>query len=134
MDDWEKFNETSLPEIEDFYSHLNMEDIADADYTHTKRVCEDFEIKHLCEYYDLYIPSDTLLLAEVLCVLKYVNLTLQDFFPGLAWQAALKKTKVKLDLLTDIDMLLMVEKGIIEGICPSIYRYSKANKKILERL
>ena len=45
MDDWEKFNETSLPEKEDFYSHLNMEDITDADYAHAKRVCKDFEIK-----------------------------------------------------------------------------------------
>ena len=52
--------------------------------------------------------------------------------PGLAWQAALKKTKVKLDLLTDIDMLLMLEKGIIGGICHSIYRYSKANKKYMK--
>ena len=46
MDDWEKFNETSLPEKEDFYSHLNMEDITDADYEHTKRVCKDFEMKN----------------------------------------------------------------------------------------
>ena len=42
MDDWEKFNETSLPEKENFYSHLNLEDITDADYAHTKRVCKDF--------------------------------------------------------------------------------------------
>ena len=46
MDDWEKFNETLLPEKEDFYSHLNIEDITDADYTHSKRVCKDFEIKY----------------------------------------------------------------------------------------
>ena len=52
--------------------------------------------------------------------------------PGLAWQAALKKTKVKLDLLTDIDMLLMVEKGIRGGICHSIYRYAKANNKYMK--
>ena len=55
MDDWEKFNETSLPEKEDFYSHLNMEDITDADYAHAKRVCKDFEIKNLEEYHDLYV-------------------------------------------------------------------------------
>ena len=66
MDDWEKFNETSLPEKEDFYSHLNMEDITDADYAHAKRVCKDFEIKNLGEYYDLYVQSDTLLLVDVL--------------------------------------------------------------------
>ena len=49
IDDWKKFNKTSLPEKEDFYSHLNTEDITDADDTHAKRVCEDFEIKHLRE-------------------------------------------------------------------------------------
>ena len=65
MDDWEKFHETSLPEKEDFYSHLNMEDITDVDYTHTKRVWKDFEIKNLGEYHDLYAQSHTLLLADV---------------------------------------------------------------------
>ena len=53
MDDWEKFSETSLPEKEDFYSHLNMEDIIDADYTHIKRVCKYFKINNLGEYHDL---------------------------------------------------------------------------------
>ena len=65
MDGWEKFNETILPEKEDIYSNLNMEDITDADYMHAKRVCKDFEIKHLGEYHDLYLNSDTLLLADV---------------------------------------------------------------------
>ena len=55
MDDSEKFNETSLPEKEDFYSHLIMEDITDADYAHTKIVCNDFEIKYLWKYHDLYV-------------------------------------------------------------------------------
>ena len=50
MDDWEKFNETSLPEKEDFCSHLNMKDITDSDYAHAKRVCKDFKIKNLVEY------------------------------------------------------------------------------------
>ena len=67
-------------------------------------------------------------------VLKYTNLILKFLSArGLAWQAALKKTKVKLDLLTDIDMLLMVEKGIRGGICHYIYQYAKANS-IHERL
>ena len=61
----EKFNETSLPEKEDFYSHLNMEDITDADYAYTKRVCKDFWINNLEEYHNLYVQSDTLLLADV---------------------------------------------------------------------
>ena len=136
MDDWEKFNEMSLPEKEDFYSHLKMEDITDADFVHGKRVCKDFEIKNLGEYLDLYVQSDTLLLADVLenfrnmCINIY-ELDPANVFsaPGLAWQIALKKTKVKLNLLTDIDMLLMVEKVIRGGICHAIYRYAKANSK-----
>ena len=84
MDDWEKFNETSLPEKEDFYSHVNMEDITDADYAYTKRVWR-ISLTNLGEYHDLYVESDTLLLAEVLrtleiCILKYTNLILQNFF------------------------------------------------------
>ena len=65
IDDWEKFNETSLPEKEDFYSHLDMKDITDADYVHTQKVCKDFEIKILGEHHHLYVQSDTLLLADV---------------------------------------------------------------------
>ena len=59
MDNWEISNENPLPEREDFYSHLNMEDITDADYTHAKRIYKDFEIENLSEYYDLYVQSDT---------------------------------------------------------------------------
>ena len=125
MDDWQKFNETSLTEKEDFYSHLNMEDITDLDYADTKRVCKDFEIKHLGEYYDLYVQSDdTLSLADVFENFRNKHLEIYELdpakflsAPGLAWQAALKKTKVKLDLLTGIDMLLMVEQGVRGGIC-----------------
>ena len=63
-DDWEKFNETSLPEKEDFYSDLNMKDITDADYAYTKRVCKDFEIKNLGEDHNLFVQSNTLLLEN----------------------------------------------------------------------
>ena len=65
MDNWEKYNNKWLPEKEDFYSHLNMEDITNVDSTHPKRVSKDFEIKNLGEYLDLYVQSDTLLLADV---------------------------------------------------------------------
>ena len=119
MDDWEKFNETSLPEKEDFYSHLNMEDINDADYTHAKRVCRDFHTRNVGEYHDLHVQSDTLLLAGVFN--NFQNMYFEIYgidpthflsAPGLACQTVLKKTKVKLDILTDIEMLLMVQKGI----------------------
>ena len=65
MDDWKKFNETSLPEKEDFYSHSNMKHITDADYVHAKGNCKDFEIKNLGECHELYVQSDTLLLGDV---------------------------------------------------------------------
>ena len=56
MDDWDKFNETILPQ-EEFYSNLNMEDITDAYYMHAKRVCKDFELKYLGEYHNLYLKT-----------------------------------------------------------------------------
>ena len=55
MDNCEKFHETSLHEKEDFYSHLNMEDITGGDYAHTETVCKNFEIKSLIEHHDLYV-------------------------------------------------------------------------------
>ena len=102
LDDWEKFCETSLTEEEDFSNHLNMEDTTDADYAQAKRVCKDFEMKNLGEYHDLYVQSNTLSLADVfenfqnICLKTYELDPAKCFSaPGLAWQAALKKTKVK---------------------------------------
>ena len=139
MDNWEKFNETSLPDKEDFYSHLNMEDITDADYAHVKRISKDFKINNLVEDHDLYVQSDTLFLADVFENFRNMCREIYELdpakfvsAPGLAQQAAFKKTKVKLDLLTDIDMLLMIQKGIRGGICHSIYRYAKANNKYMK--
>ena len=91
------------------------------------------------DYHDLYVQCDTLLLADVFekfrdtCIEIY-GLDPSYFYsaPGLAWQACLKKTKVKLELLTDIDMLLMVEKGTRGGICQAIHRYAKANNKYMK--
>ena len=65
VNDWEKFDKTSLPEKEDFYSHLNMKAITDANYAHANRDWKDFEIKNLGEYLDLHVQSDSLLLADV---------------------------------------------------------------------
>ena len=128
MDDWEKFNQPTLPEKEKFYSNLNMEGITEADYMPIKRVCKDFEIKNLGEYHDLYFKSDTLPLADVfenfskMCLQIYHLDPVKSLSaPGLAWQTALKKTEVKLELLNDTDMLLMVEKGTRRGICHAIH-------------
>ena len=100
MDEWEKFNEILLPEKKEFHSNLNMEDITDANYMHAKRVCKDFEIKKLCEYHDLYLKSDTLLLADVFENFRKICLIIYhlDFLsaPDIVWKAALKKTEAKL--------------------------------------
>ena len=92
-----------------------------ADYIHAKRACKDFEIKNLGEYHGLYLKSDTLLLADIfknfkkMCLRFYYLDTAKSLsVPGLAWQAALKKTEVKSELLSDTDTLLMVEKEFEE--------------------
>ena len=139
MHNWERFNETSLPSKESFYSNLNMEDIDDIDYRHGNNVFNKFKLNNLGDYHDLYVQSDTLLLADVfenfrdMCLKEY-ELDPAHFLslPGLAWQACLKKTNIELELLTDYDMLLMVEEGIRGGICHSIQRYAKANNKYMK--
>ena len=121
-----------------FYSNLNMEDIDDIDYRHGNNVFKGFKLKNLGDYDDLYVQSDTLLLADVfekfrdMCIKKY-ELDPAHFLslPGLAWQACLKKTDIELELLTDFDMLLMVEEGIRGGIW-NINRYAKANNKYMK--
>ena len=83
---WEKFSNTSLPKKEDFYSHLNMEDITYADYVHAKRVCKNLEIKNLGEYHDLYVQSDTLFLAHVFENSKNMCLKIWNFDPAISFQ------------------------------------------------
>ena len=82
MDGWKKFNESLLPEKEDFYSRLNVEDITDADYTHAKRVCKDFKINTLREYHDLYVQSNTLLLADVFENVRNMCLEIYELNPA----------------------------------------------------
>ena len=139
MDSWERFNETSLPDKEAFYSNLNMKDITDVDCKHAKIVFKNLIDKNLGDYHDLYFQSDTLLLADVFenfrnMRIKVYELDLAHFLsaPGLAWQACLKKTEVKLELLTNADMLLMVEKGIRGGICHAMHRYAKTNNRYMK--
>ena len=139
MDSCEKFNETVLPLKKDFYSYLNLGDISDEDYSHTQKIRDVFKIKNLGEYHDLYVQTDKLLLADVfenfrnMCLDIYkLDLVYFVSAPGLAWQACFKKTGIKLELLTDYDMILMTEKGIKGGICQSTYRYAKANNKYMK--
>ena len=139
VDSWEKVNETTLPPKEAVYSNLNLEYITDKDYTHARKVWGVFEIKNLGEYHDLYVQRDTLLLPDIFKNVRNMCLSIYEidpvFFvsaPGLAWQACLKKTKVKLGLLTDYDMILLIEKGIMGGICQSTYRHANANNRYMK--
>ena len=139
MSIWERFNETSLPPKESFYSELTLEDISDKDYSHAQKVWKEFRIRNLGEYHDLYVQTDTLLLADVYEQFRDKCIEIYELDPsyflsalGLAWQACLKKTGVNLELLTDIDMLLMIEAGTRGGICQSIHRYAKANNKYMK--
>ena len=129
MDSWERFYEISLPDKKAFHSELNLEDITDKDYEHAQKVWEVFGINNLGEYHDIYVQSDILLLANVFENFRDMRIEIDQLDPahilsasGLAWQACFKKTKVNLELLTDVNMLLMVEKGIKGGICQAIHR------------
>ena len=134
MDNWIRFDGNTIPPKEAFYSELNLENITDKDYyEHVKKECEAFEINNLGEYHDLYVQCDIFLLADVFENFKNKCIEIYEFdpahflfAPGLAWQACLKKTRVELELLTDIDTLLMVEQGTRGGICQTTHRYAKA--------
>ena len=111
MDSLERFDETSLPDKEAFYSSLNMENITDADHRHAKRVFKEFNNKNLGNYHDLYVQSDTLLFVDVFENFRNKCIEIYELdpahslsAPGLAWQACLKKTEVKLELLTKNDI------------------------------
>ena len=139
MDSWDKFFEVRLPRIEDFYSKLNMLGISDDDYEYAKKVWEEFGLKNLGEYHDLYLCTDVVLLSNVfekfreVCLENY-GLDPTHFYtaPGLAWQACLKKTGITLDLITNLDMLLMFERGMRRGITQVVKRYARANNKYME--
>ena len=141
MDSLERLDETKLPPKEAFYSKLTGEGISNEDYEHAKKVWEVFDMKTLQDYHDLYNKTDVLLLADVfenfrkICLNNY-KLDPAHYFtaPGLAWDACLKMTGVNLELLSDIDMLLMIEKGIRGGVSMISTRYGKANNKYMSKI
>ena len=113
-----------------------MKNIAHVDYRHAKRVLNYINNKNLGDYCNLYVESDTLLLADVFENFRNKFIEISELDPahflsasGLVWQACLKKTEVNLELLSNADMLLMVEKRIRGGMCHAIYKYANANNK-----
>ena len=139
MDSFQKFSETQLPKRDDFYSLLTNEEISESEYAHAQKVWETFGIKNMGQYHDLYLRSDVLLLADIfenfreqyldtygLDPAHYVSL------PSSSWDAMLKMTGVRLDLLSDVEMLNFIEKGMRGGISTITHRYAVANNKYMK--
>ena len=134
MNGIKKFSEETFPAKEKFFSKLNDSNISDEAFDHAQRIWKEFRVKNLGEYHDLYLKSDVLLLADVFEEFRNVcmeNYSLDPAWyytsPGLSWDALLKHSGVKLELLTDPDILLLFEKGIRGGISMISNRFGKAN-------
>ena len=110
MDSFKKFNQTELPTKDHFYSILNDQHITDDECHHAKKVWKTFKIKTMGEYHNLYLGSDVLMLTDVFknfrkTCMQYYKLDPCHYFTslGLSWDAMLKMTNIKLELMTDID-------------------------------
>jgi len=139
MDSFETFSETGIPANETFYSKLAVKGITEEKYEHAKKVWKAFGCWTLGEYYNLYAVTDAMLLADVfksfrkVCLEKY-GLDLAHYYssPGLSCDALLKKKGVELELLTDLDMHLFIERGMRGGISMVSKRHAKANNPLVE--
>ena len=138
LDSIQKFDESRLPLKDAFFNRLNNKAISEEDYMHADVVWRTFQCQTLRDYHDIYLKSDVLLLADVFekfrsTCLNHYQLDPAHFFtaPGLAWQAALKITGVKLELLQDIDQHNFITAGIRGGISMISNRYAVANNPLV---
>lgn len=139
MDSFEKFDESELPPREQFYSTIKKEHISEEEYEQALAVFRTFNMTSLGEYHDLYLKTDVVLLSDVfesfrnLCLKQYELDPCRYYTsPGLSWSACLKISGVRLELLTDIDKILMVEVGTRGGVSQISNRYEKANNPYLQ--
>ena len=140
MSSWDKFDmNPSVLTMEDFTNDLTGEKIKDEDFQFFKEVCLTFGIKKRGEYHDLYLKSDVLLLADVFenfrrVCREYYKLDPAHYYssPGLSWDACLKMTNIKMDLISDIDKYLFIEKGIRGGISVITHRIGQGNNKYMK--
>ena len=134
----EKLEEYKLPDKSKFYNELRDENISEEDYGRACKIFKEFECKTLGDYFDLYLLTDVLLLADVfenyrdVCQEKY-KLDPAHYYtaPGVSWDAMLKYTAVELELLTDVDMLHFFQSGIRGGVSTCVTRKAEANNKFL---
>ncbi|CAH0382338.1 unnamed protein product [Bemisia tabaci] len=138
MKSWETYEETTLPKIEDFYNHLNKEELTEEDYQHAQAVWRESKVKNLGEYTDLYVKADCLFLADIFE--KFRSTFEREYHLDPAWsltlpsfglQAFLSTSKVKIELLTDLNQIFMFHKGVRGGFACVTHRYSEALNKYL---
>ena len=134
MDGPEKFDLHHLPPQSAFYSKLYDSGITDAEYAHAQAVWKTFNMTSMRQYHDVYLTSDVLLLADIFenfrsLAHSFYGLDPAHYYtlPGFSFDACLKMTRAKLELLTDIDQLIFIERGIRGGIATITNRYAKSN-------
>ena len=134
MDSFERFDETSLPPQEAFYSSLSDEGITDDDYKHAQEVWDTFDCRNIGDYHDLYLKTDVLLLADVFENFRKTAMATYGLdpvhyytLPGYSWDCLLKCTNIELEQITEPDMYLFVEKGLRGGISMVSHRHAIAN-------
>ena len=141
MDSFDKFQETQLPPKKAFFNDLSNKDISDKDYSFVQKLWRTFQLKNLGELHDLYVETDTLLLADVFENYRKVihnnyGLDPVHFFtaPALSWSAGLKFTKAKLEIPLDVDMHIFFDLGLTGGISMVAEHFARANNKYMKEL
>jgi hypothetical protein len=135
----DKFDETSLPPKDAFYSNLTMESISDDDYLRAQNIWQTFECRTFKQYHDHYLKTDCLLLADVFEQFRQTGMSFYGLdpahyltLPSYSWDACLKFTDVSLELLTDPEMHLFIESSIRGGISVVTHRYARANNPYMK--